>query len=237
MLEQMSLGGGHRAGAGEAGTADNTEVAWYCGAEALDRTPSSGPVNWPDQTPSRYRARSRRPHPGVLASCGARCAGRRNGRRSTGSRAGGKGHSDAGADLAATPGAPPARDRVGMPAKDCSRGHPRPPGAPDAAAAVLPGGRPHAGRRRRPSPGFRRTHLQRFPPRCRRGRVTIAGTAAGWLLVVDDEAPDHPPVPAVGRDRALGGMGLGMVAGLALQYGWQPGRGRKSVWAELPSHR
>lgn len=67
--------------------------------------------------------------------------------------------------------------------------------------------------------------------------VTIAGTAAGWLLVVDDEAPDRPPVPAVGRDRALGGMGLGMVAGLSLAVGWQPGPGRKSVWAELPAHR
>lgn len=67
--------------------------------------------------------------------------------------------------------------------------------------------------------------------------VTIASTAAGWLLVVDDEAPDRPPVPAVDRDRALGGMGLAMVAGLSLQHGWHARSGRKSVWAELPSHR
>ena len=67
--------------------------------------------------------------------------------------------------------------------------------------------------------------------------VSIVGTSAGWLLVVDDEAPDRPPLPAVGRDRALGGMGLGMVAESSLFYGCQPGSGRKSVWAELPSHR
>lgn len=67
--------------------------------------------------------------------------------------------------------------------------------------------------------------------------VTIADTAAGWLVVVEDEAPDRPPRPFVGRNCVLGGMGLGMVAGLALDVGWQPHAGRKSVWAELPSHR
>lgn len=67
--------------------------------------------------------------------------------------------------------------------------------------------------------------------------VTIAATAAGWLLVVDDEAPDRPPAPAMGSDRTLGGMGLEMVAELSRDFGWQAGRGRKSVWAELPSHR
>ena len=55
--------------------------------------------------------------------------------------------------------------------------------------------------------------------------------------MVDAEAPDRPPPTAVGRDRALGGMGLGMVAGLSLCYGWQRGSGPKSIWAELPSHR
>ena len=67
--------------------------------------------------------------------------------------------------------------------------------------------------------------------------VTIAATAAGWLLVVSDEAPDRPPTPARGRDRTLGGMGLEMVGRLSRDFGWQPGRGRKSVWAELPHHR
>lgn len=67
--------------------------------------------------------------------------------------------------------------------------------------------------------------------------VTIAATAAGWLLVVSDQAPDRPPARATGRDRTLGGMGLEMVERLARDVGWEPGRGRKSVWAELPSHR
>lgn len=67
--------------------------------------------------------------------------------------------------------------------------------------------------------------------------VTIAATVAGWLLVVSDEAPDRPPAPAMGRDRTLGGMGLEMVERLSRDFGWQPGCGRKSVWAELPSHR
>jgi hypothetical protein len=67
--------------------------------------------------------------------------------------------------------------------------------------------------------------------------VTIAPTAAGWLLVVDDEAPDQPPLRTVGRDPALGGMGLAMVASLSLDHGWHAGHGRKSVWAELPSRR
>jgi hypothetical protein len=67
--------------------------------------------------------------------------------------------------------------------------------------------------------------------------VTIAGTGVGWLLVVDDEAPDRPPVPPEERDEGLGGMGLDMVAGLSRRFGWQACHGRKSVWAELPSHR
>jgi anti-sigma regulatory factor (Ser/Thr protein kinase) len=67
--------------------------------------------------------------------------------------------------------------------------------------------------------------------------VTIAATEAGWLLVVSDEAPDRSPSPPTGRDRTLGGMGLEMVARLAREVGWQPGPGRKSVWAELPSSR
>lgn len=60
-------------------------------------------------------------------------------------------------------------------------------------------------------------------------------TATGWLLVVDDEAPDRPPVPAAQRDPALGGMGLTMVAALSRHCGWHAHPGHKSVWAELPS--
>lgn len=64
--------------------------------------------------------------------------------------------------------------------------------------------------------------------------VTIAASAAGWLLVISDEAPERAPVPARGRDRPLGGLGLDMVAGLSRDFGWHPGGTRKSVWAELP---
>jgi anti-sigma regulatory factor (Ser/Thr protein kinase) len=67
--------------------------------------------------------------------------------------------------------------------------------------------------------------------------VTIAGAAGGWLLVVGDEAGDRPPVRVPGRDRALGGMGLEMVQGLAADFGWHPDRGGKRVWVELPSRR
>lgn len=67
--------------------------------------------------------------------------------------------------------------------------------------------------------------------------VTIAAAAGGWLLVVGDEAGDRPPARVVGRDRALGGMGLEMVQGLAADFGWHPEGDRKEVWVELPSHR
>jgi hypothetical protein len=52
-----------------------------------------------------------------------------------------------------------------------------------------------------------------------------------------DEAPDRPPVPAVDRDPALGGMGLHLVAQLSTAYGWEKRPGRKHVWARLPSGR
>jgi hypothetical protein len=57
----------------------------------------------------------------------------------------------------------------------------------------------------------------------------------GWLLDVSDEAPDRPPIPAVDRDPALGGMGLHLVAQLSSDYGWEERPGRKHVWARLPS--
>jgi anti-sigma regulatory factor (Ser/Thr protein kinase) len=57
--------------------------------------------------------------------------------------------------------------------------------------------------------------------------LVVAGTD-GWLLDLSDEAPDRPPVPAVDRDPALGGMGLHLVAQLSTD---------KHVWARLPSGR
>ena len=66
-------------------------------------------------------------------------------------------------------------------------------------------------------------------------QAVIVANAAGWLIVLSDEAPDRPPKPAVDRDPALGGMGLPMVAQLSLDYGWSREPGRKQVWALLPS--
>ena len=69
------------------------------------------------------------------------------------------------------------------------------------------------------------------------GQVQAAVVAGptGWLLDLSDEAPQSPPVPAVDRDPALGGMGLHLVAQLSVDYGWERRPGRKHVWARLPS--
>jgi histidine kinase-like protein len=66
-------------------------------------------------------------------------------------------------------------------------------------------------------------------------QAVIVANAAGWLIVLSDEAPQRPPQPAVDRDPALGGMGLPMVAQLSSDYGWIGEPGRKHVWASLPS--
>lgn len=66
-------------------------------------------------------------------------------------------------------------------------------------------------------------------------RAAVVGSRPGWVLDVSDEAPDDPPRPAVGRDPSHGGMGLQLVAELAIEYGWERRLGRKHVWAILPS--
>lgn len=63
--------------------------------------------------------------------------------------------------------------------------------------------------------------------------VTVTETGAGWLLEVSDADAGHPPVPAVGRDAAHGGLGLHLVARLAAGHGWYACDGRKHVWACL----
>src|SRR3954470_18402157 len=68
-------------------------------------------------------------------------------------------------------------------------------------------------------------------------RALVVAGPNGWLLDLSDEAPDRPPVPAAARDPALGGMGLHLVAQLSTDYGWEGRRGRKHVWARLPSGR
>jgi hypothetical protein len=64
----------------------------------------------------------------------------------------------------------------------------------------------------------------------------VAGTD-GWLLDLSDEAPDRPPIPAVDRDPALGGMGLHLIAQLSTEFGWEGRPGRKHVWARIPNGR
>jgi anti-sigma regulatory factor (Ser/Thr protein kinase) len=68
-------------------------------------------------------------------------------------------------------------------------------------------------------------------------RALVVAGPGGWLLDLSDEAPERPPVPAIDRDPALGGMGLHLVAQLSLDYGWEARPGRKHVWARLPSGR
>jgi hypothetical protein len=63
--------------------------------------------------------------------------------------------------------------------------------------------------------------------------VSVTLTTIGWLVDVSDAEPDRLPTPAVGRDAALGGLGLHLVARLCDGYGWLVEPGRKRVWAHL----
>ena len=65
--------------------------------------------------------------------------------------------------------------------------------------------------------------------------VRIVATADGWLIDISDGATEQVPQPAVGRDPALGGMGLHLVAELTTGRGWFVIAGRKHVWASLPA--
>jgi hypothetical protein len=63
--------------------------------------------------------------------------------------------------------------------------------------------------------------------------VRVLTTPEGWLVDVSDAACDAPPVPAVGRDAAAGGLGLYLVAGMAVAHGWLVLGDRKHVWAQI----
>jgi hypothetical protein len=64
--------------------------------------------------------------------------------------------------------------------------------------------------------------------------VVVTTLATGWLLEVSDAAGDSPPVPAVDRDAALGGLGLYLVAQISGAHGWTAeDGGRKVVWARV----
>src|SRR5215210_4742435 len=64
-------------------------------------------------------------------------------------------------------------------------------------------------------------------------RVTVDATGTGWLLEVSDSGVADPPVPAVGRDAAEGGLGLYMVARLCADHGWDVRGDRKHVWGRV----
>ncbi|GAA4301499.1 ATP-binding protein [Klenkia terrae] len=64
-------------------------------------------------------------------------------------------------------------------------------------------------------------------------QMTVSTTATGWLVMVTDGAGTRAPAEAVGRDPALGGLGLHMVAAMGEDGGWFPDRGRKTVWATV----
>jgi anti-sigma regulatory factor (Ser/Thr protein kinase) len=65
--------------------------------------------------------------------------------------------------------------------------------------------------------------------------VRVVITAVGWLIDISDGATEQGPQPAVGRDPALGGMGLHLIAELSAGRGWAVAAGRKHVWASLPA--
>jgi len=61
--------------------------------------------------------------------------------------------------------------------------------------------------------------------------VRVVAASGGWLVDVIDAAVERPPLPAIDRDPARGGLGLYLVARLALAHGWTVDDGRKHVWA------
>jgi anti-sigma regulatory factor (Ser/Thr protein kinase) len=65
--------------------------------------------------------------------------------------------------------------------------------------------------------------------------ATVIAGSGGWLLDVSDRARDAMPSPAVDRDPAQGGLGLHLVARLAVAHGWYVDGSCKHVWACLPS--
>jgi anti-sigma regulatory factor (Ser/Thr protein kinase) len=67
-----------------------------------------------------------------------------------------------------------------------------------------------------------------------RVRAAVAETDDAFLVEVTDQAPESPPSPAVGRDPSEGGLGLYLIAEMAIRHGWYVRNGVKHVWALLP---
>jgi hypothetical protein len=68
-------------------------------------------------------------------------------------------------------------------------------------------------------------------------QISVAADDHYWLLDVSDAAADQPPVPAVDRDAAQGGLGLYLVARICGTHGWTAADGRKHVWVRIDRTR
>ncbi|RBY75848.1 ATP-binding protein [Blastococcus sp. TF02-09] len=62
----------------------------------------------------------------------------------------------------------------------------------------------------------------------------VRSTATGYLIEVTDCAASRPPTPAIDRDPSEGGLGLYLIARMALRHGWYASARAKHVWALLP---
>jgi signal transduction histidine kinase len=68
-------------------------------------------------------------------------------------------------------------------------------------------------------------------------QVRVSAFDRFWLLEVDDGAADTPPIPAVGRDAAEGGLGLHLVARICGSHGWTVSGTGKTTWARIDHSR
>ena len=64
--------------------------------------------------------------------------------------------------------------------------------------------------------------------------ASVRTTDTGYLIEVTDSAAAQPPTPAIDRDPSEGGLGLYLIARMALRHGWYASARAKHVWALLP---
>ena len=64
--------------------------------------------------------------------------------------------------------------------------------------------------------------------------ASVRTTETGYLIEVTDSAAAQPPTPAIDRDPSEGGLGLYLIARMALRHGWYASARAKHVWALLP---
>ena len=64
--------------------------------------------------------------------------------------------------------------------------------------------------------------------------ASVRTTDSGYLIEVTDSAAARPPTPAIDRDPSEGGLGLYLIARMAVRHGWYATARAKHVWALLP---